>query len=253
MGKIIKLYGGDSRELFHDVISEFGGDVIVVSDPPFNIGYKYSTYKDKMDESDYLEMLGMFFNDFPSVVIHYPETLYKLAFKIGKVPERVISWVYNSNTPKQHRDIAFFGVRPDMTKVRQPYKNLNDKRIQQRFNNGCADAKLYDWWEINQVKNVNKEKTAHPCQMPIEVMERIVGILPDDCVIVDPFMGSGTTGIAVKNMNELQNANRGFIGIEIDPDYFDIAQARINNERLVMSKCSPIKYSLFKKIDEDMK
>ena len=228
MDTLLKLYNGDSKQIFPNIIADLGrGNIVIVSDPPFNIGYKYNTYKDTMNEDDYYEMLESFFGTCPSVVIHYPEALYKLAFQIGKFPERVISWVYNSNTAKQHRDIAFFGVKPDMSKVRQPYKNLNDKRIQERIKRGCTGAKLYDWWEINQVKNVSKDKTAHPCQMPIEVMERVIGVLPDDCIVIDPFMGSGTTGLAVKNMNKEQNVNRGFVGIEIDKDYFEIAQSRI--------------------------
>lgn len=228
MDTLLKLYNGDSKQIFPNIIADLGrGNIVIVSDPPFNIGYKYNTYKDTMNENDYYEMLESFFGTCPSVVIHYPEALYKLAFQIGKFPEKVISWVYNSNTAKQHRDIAFFGVKPDMSKVRQPYKNLNDKRIQERIKRGCTGAKLYDWWEINQVKNVSKDKTAHPCQMPIEVMERVIGVLPDDCIVIYPFMGSGTTGLAVKNMNKEQNVNRGFVGIEIDKDYFEIAQSRI--------------------------
>ena len=78
-----------------------------------------------------------------------------------------------------------------------------------------------------KVKNVSKEKTKHPCQMPLEVMKRIIGILPDNCLIIDPFMGSGTTGVAVIEMNKEQNANREFIGIEIDKEYFNIAKERI--------------------------
>lgn len=65
--------------------------------------------------------------------------------------------------------------------------------------------------------------------MPLEVMKRIIGILPDDILIIDPFMGSGTTGLAVKEMNEKQNANRDFIGIEIDREYFEIAKQRIGD------------------------
>jgi DNA modification methylase len=111
-----------------------------------------------------------------------------------------------------------------MSKIRQPYKNLKDKRIQERIARGCKGAKLYDWWEINQVKNISKEKTEHPCQMPIEVMKRIIGILPDDILVIDPFMGSGTTGVAAKNLN------RDFIGIELDKNYFEIAKKRIEGE-----------------------
>ena len=89
-------------------------------------------------------------------------------------------------------------------------------------------AKLYDWWEINQVKNVSKEKTKHTCQMHIEVMERILKIVPEKYSIIDPFMGSGTTGVACKNLN------RDFIGIEKDSTYFKIAKNRIGNTKEVI-------------------
>ena len=225
---MIKLINDNSLDIFYKLTNEYNDkNIIIVSDPPFNINYKYNTYNDNMDEDSYFEMLDFFFKEYPSVVIHYPEQLYKLSFQIEKFPEKVISWVYNSNTGKQHRDIAFFDIKPDMSKVRQPYKNPNDKRIKERIAKGCEGAKLYDWWNINQVKNVSKEKTEHPCQMPLKVMENIIGILPDDCIVIDPFMGSGTTGVAVKTMNERQGANRSFIGIEIDEKYFNIAKDRI--------------------------
>ncbi len=56
-------------------------------------------------------------------------------------------------------------------------------------------------------------------------MRRLVGIVPEDYVIIDPFMGSGTTAIAA-----IRN-NRHFIGFEIDKDYFDMAQKRIKAEQ----------------------
>lgn len=222
------LLNTDSRDVFLDIIKDCRAPIIV-SDPPFNIGYKYGSYKDRMPEAEYYEMLGLFFGEYPSVVIHYPEQLYKLAFQIRKTPEKVVSWVYNSNTAKQHRDIAFFGVQPDMKKVLQPYKNPNDKRIQKLVASGKKGGRLYDWWNINQVKNVSKAKTGHPCQMPLEVMKNIVGILPDECTIIDPFMGSGTTGVAVREMNGEQGANRRFVGIELDREYFNIARNRIGD------------------------
>lgn len=219
------LYCGDCRDVLFQTVRDCVNPIIV-SDPPFNIGYKYDRYNDKMNEGDYYALMGDVFGLCPSVVIHYPEQLYKIAFQIGMFPERVVSWVYNSNTAKQHRDIAFFGVKPDFNKVRQPYKNPNDKRIQKRIAEGKTGAKLYDWWNINQVKNVNKDKTNHPCQMPIEVMTNIIGILPDGATIIDPFMGSGTTGVACKKLG------RKFIGIEMSPDYFEIAKSRIAHEIL---------------------
>lgn len=223
----IDLYNMDCIDLMKKMNPEKIGGVAIVTDPPFNIGYHYNTYKDKMKESEYLEFLKKVFSmwDCPFVVIHYPEMLYKISNRCGAIPEKVVSWVYNSNTPRQHRDIAFFGVKPDFSQVRQPYKNLNDKRIQERIKNGCTGGKLYDWWNINQVKNVSKEKTSHPCQMPIEVMKNIVGILPKGITVFDPFMGSGTTGIACVEMGI------NFIGCEIDAEYFNISKQRIEERK----------------------
>lgn len=217
----MQLIHGDCLEKMKDIPD---GKYIIVSDPPFNVGYHYNSYNDKMDEGDYYEMLKDVFGHHPHVIIHYPEALYRHSFNIGTFPERVVSWVYNSNTPRQHRDIAFFGVKPDFAKCGQAYKNPTDKRIMKRIAEGKT-ARLYDWWEINQVKNVSVEKTEHPCQMPVEVMERIVKILPEEYTIIDPFMGSGSTGVACVNIG------RNFIGIEKDDKYFEIAKNRIE-ERL---------------------
>ncbi len=220
---MIDLINGNSIEILSKLDVDFE-KVIFVSDPPFNIGYHYNTYSDNMDEESYYSFLIDIFGRNKQVIIHYPENLYKYSLKLGIVPYKVVSWVYNSNTPKQHRDIAFFGIKPDFKQIGQDYKNPKDKRIAKRISEGKR-ARLYDWWEINQVKNTSSEKTKHPCQMPYEVMRRIVGILPDDFTIIDPFMGSGTTALACIEFN------RDFIGIEMDKDYYEIAKQRVNEIR----------------------
>lgn len=219
------VINGNCVEELPKLIKQYGEDrqIIIVSDPPFNIGYQYRSYKDKMDDEAYFKHLAYIFSQTPSVVIHYPESLYKLTLELKKAPVKVVSWVYNSNTPRQHRDVAFFDVKPDFRKVTQPYKNPNDKRIQKRIKEGKTGCKLYDWWNINQVKNVSKEKVNHPCQMPLKVMTNIIGILPDDALIIDPFVGSGTTGVACKLLN------RDFIGIELDSYYCELAKKRIED------------------------
>ena len=74
----------------------------------------------------------------------------------------------------------------------------------------------------------SKEKqeflSAHPTQKPVEVMAWCLGFLPDARTILDPFMGSGTTGVACVQLG------RKFIGIELEPRYFDIACRRISDE-----------------------
>jgi len=69
---------------------------------------------------------------------------------------------------------------------------------------------------------VNQERVGHPTQKPVALMEWCLGFLPDAHTILDPFMGSGTTGVAC------QKLGRAFIGIEIDPDYFEIACRRVD-------------------------
>ena len=223
----IEIYRGDNNLILPKLDIDFD-KVIFVSDPPFNIGYHYNNYSDKMKENDYYNWLSNIFGSNKQVIIHYPENLYKHSYNIGMFPDKVVSWVYNSNTGKQHRDIAFFGFKPDFKKVSQDYKNPTDKRIAKRIEEGKS-AKLYDWWEINQVKNVSAEKTEHPCQMPLKVMDNIIGIIPEDYIIIDPFMGSGTTGLSCLRHK------RKFIGIEIDEKYFKIAKDRITSKMLVLN------------------
>ena len=197
----------------------------IVTDPPYNVGYHYKEYSDDMPEDDYYSMMSTLIKDKPCVILHYPESLHKLSVKMNRTPARVVSWVYNSNTARQHRDIAFYGIKPDFSKVSQPYKNPTDKRIQERIAQGKT-CKMYDWFECDQIKNVEKEKMNidHPCVIPIDVMDKVIKLIPENFVIVDPFCGTGTTLIAAKKNK------RNFIGFEKTSYYADIAERRLEEE-----------------------
>ena len=69
---------------------------------------------------------------------------------------------------------------------------------------------------------MQKEARFHPTQKPVRVMQWSMEFVPTGTVL-DPFMGSGTTGVACMNLG------RKFIGIEIEPKYFNIACERIEN------------------------
>jgi site-specific DNA-methyltransferase (adenine-specific)/modification methylase len=71
------------------------------------------------------------------------------------------------------------------------------------------------------IAETNPERIGHPTQKPLRLMKWCLGFLPDAQTILDPFMGSGTTGVAAVQMG------RSFIGIEREPKYFDIACKRI--------------------------
>ncbi len=138
----------------------FTNDCYVISDPPYNQNYNYSTYKDNLEYNEYLELLKDAFCNMKAVIIHYPEPTINLlpAVTLTTCTESV-TWVYNSNTPKQSRQITWYNCKPDFRKCGQPYKNPNDKRIKKRIAAGKM-ARLYDWWEIPQVKNVSKKNPA---------------------------------------------------------------------------------------------
>jgi site-specific DNA-methyltransferase (adenine-specific) len=69
--------------------------------------------------------------------------------------------------------------------------------------------------------HASPQQREHVTQKPVEMMQEIVRIVPAGSVVLDPFMGSGTTGVACALMG------RAFIGIELTPDHFDIACRRI--------------------------
>ncbi len=72
------------------------------------------------------------------------------------------------------------------------------------------------------MKAISTGNKHHPTEKPVDLMERIVGFTSG--IVVDPFMGSGTTGVACIR------AGRPFVGVEIDPGYFDIACRRMADE-----------------------
>ena len=208
---------------FRDVMYEIEEDFIVVTDPPYNIGYEYNEYSDNLSTSDYIEMIGNLKGK-RTAIIHYPEESMKYFVPALGVPDEVNVWAYNSNLPnRHHRLINYYNLKPDYTKVLQPYKNPNDKRIKERIARGIKGARSYDWFsDINLVKNVSKVDFNHPCPVPVELMERIIKLTSEEGdLIFDPFAGSGTTAIAC------MNTNRRFIGAEIDTLYFDMANERI--------------------------
>lgn len=211
----ITIYHADCRIVLHRYPF-----TCVVSDPPYNIGYKYGdAYKDNLDESEYQALIASTLRP-PSVVLHYPEDMFGVAVALRELPEKCAAWVYNAHTPRKWRMIAWFGISPDFSLATQPFKNPSDKRIQRKLDAGIDGCPVYDWWQDEQVKNVSDEKTDHPCQIPVEVMKRVLLVTPSD-IILDPFMGSGTTLVAAKQLG------RKAIGIEIEEKYCEIAAKRL--------------------------
>ena len=201
-----KLYNCNFQDVIHDLDFDY-----IITDPPYNVNYKYPDYNDKMSDEDYVEMLSEL-NQYNTIMIHYPEEFMggNVCSAMG-IPRKSVSWCYNSNLQRQHRAICWFNCIPDFTRVKQPYKNPNDKRIKKLIEEGSEGTRLYDWWnDINLIKNVSKEKTSKfTNQIPIQLLERIIKITTEEGdTILDPFFGSGSLYFACRN------TNRKCIGIE---------------------------------------
>jgi site-specific DNA-methyltransferase (adenine-specific) len=86
---------------------------------------------------------------------------------------------------------------------------------------GKQRIKHHVWDGGMRAGSADNRTFCHPSQKPLEVMEWVVSQTAGD-IVLDPFMGSGTTGVACMNLG------RKFIGIEIEPKYFDVACKRIS-------------------------
>lgn len=139
----------------------------------------------------------------------------------------------------QYDPILYFGkpgFRHRLDNVRVPYRHPerlkygvnNAKKKNWRPNEG--GARCGDVWEFPAVTTTAKvggdTPVGHKWQKPVALMRRCVKAATDRAgVVLDPYMGSGTTGVACIE------TGRQFVGIEIDPKYFDIAVARIDQAR----------------------
>lgn len=99
----------------------------------------------------------------------------------------------------------------------------DDRKEKTKSNIVQSTKPLGNVWQINSCMS-NSERTGHPAQFPEQLaLNHILSWSYENDTVLDPFMGSGTTGVAAKKLN------RNFYGIELDEHYFEIAKNRIEN------------------------
>lgn len=114
----------------------------------------------------------------------------------------------------------------DLDKIRIPQKYPGKKSYRGDNKGELSGNPLgknpSDVWDIPNVKANHVEKTEHPCQFPVAIPSRFIKALtPPNGVVLDPYMGSGTTGVAAVL------EGRRFVGAEIQGSYYQIAKERI--------------------------
>jgi len=189
------LYHGDCLE----ILPTLDKVDAVVTDPPYGINWK-----PRVNHQDQVWVDDKPFNPAPFLEIGKHHLFWGAQYFADKLPisESWTTWV------KRPIDCDFSNDKRTFATTELAWSDWGKARFKCQVWDGGMRAGKRENREFN-----------HPSQKPIELME---WCLPPDCeVILDPFMGGGTTGVACANLG------RKFIGIELERKYFDIACERI--------------------------
>jgi len=211
---------GDSTKILSKKIPEGRAVKLFLTDPPYNIGHKYGDVTDKMTKKEYHKLMRSVLKASYKAadesahffMIHYPEAIAEmwplLTEKTGWKFHQWITWTYptnigHSNNSWTRASRAIIWLQKNDKKIKptfhpkriiRPYKNPWDKRVREQMKSGIKGCSLYDWWEINLVKNVNEEKNDYANQIPELLLKRIIRSTTDlGDLVVDPFAGTYST------------------------------------------------------------
>lgn len=248
---IITLYEGDCLDLLKQIPN--ASVQLIVTSPPYNIGKEYEK---KSNLEDYLKFqekvisesfrvldslgsicwqVGNFVEN--GYVVPLDTVVYPIFEKLGMRMRNRIIWHFGHGLHASKRFSGRYETINWFTKSDDYIFNLDPIRIPQKYPEkkhfkGLHKGKLSgnplgknpsDVWDIPNVKSNHVEKTIHPCQFPIALIERLIlSMTREKDLVLDPFMGVGTTAIAAILHN------RKSAGAEIERKYIAIAKERIN-------------------------
>lgn len=226
---------------------------LTLTSPPYNIGKEYEK---PMETKDYVEWCGSWLQQVARVTAEDGAFWLNLGYTSidsrgkavpipyllwDKVPmflQQEVVWNYGAGVAGKRffspRNEKFLWYLKDPTsytfnldKIRDPNVKYPNQKKNGKIKVNPLGKNPSDVWQFPKVtsgaKRSSKERTSHPAQFPLAVVDRITtGCSNPGDLVMDPFLGSGTTGVsAVKG-------NRSFIGFEIRADYCDIACERVS-------------------------
>ncbi len=230
---MIQIHHANAFEIIKDFYQQNLKVDAIITDPPYNISVKnnFSTLKSAKRQGidfgewdknfkllEWIKRYAPLVNPNGCMVIFcsYRSISYIADFleENGFVVKDFIQWVKNNPMPRninrryvQDTEFALWAVKKKAKWVFN--KPKNEKYLRPLILKSPVVGGL--------------ERVKHPTQKSLALMEKIISIHtnPND-IVLDPFMGSGTTGLACKNLE------RNFIGIESEKEYFQIAKKRLN-------------------------
>lgn len=221
---------------------------LVVADPPYSLGKDYGNGSDKLNTEEYLEWSKKWIDatipklkDTGSFYVfltwrHSPEIFSYMKSKLTM--ENEIIWdrrvpSMGGSTRKfssVHDNIGFFVKSKsyyfNLDAVRIPYDEKTKKARTRSIFVGKKWLEIgynpKDIWSITRIHAEDPEREPHPTQKPLDLIARIINASsPEKGVVLDPFMGTGTTAIACIELN------RSYIGFELNSEYCKNIEKRI--------------------------
>ena len=245
------IHPGDAIDLLRSLPDQCAG--LVVADPPYSINKDFGPTTVKRNLTQWIEWSRIWLSEAARILasrgnimiysLHSSAAyLHVELARLGLAYRRQIIWHYENgfNTyrkapPSEYEVILWFGRNENSTyhPLRKPYKS--QERIRHKI---TKNGKLWqphpegrlegDVWYVPTLagRRFVKEKLPHPTQKPLELATRIVAHFsnPGELVVV-PFVGSGTECIAASALE------RPFIGAEINPEYVELANRRLEEFR----------------------
>ncbi|MBC3863085.1 site-specific DNA-methyltransferase [Undibacterium jejuense] len=222
---------------------------LLLADPPYGLGKDYGNDSDKMESAAYLEWMAQWIDAaLPKLKAngslyifltwrYSPEVFVLLKQRMTMMNE--IIW--DRRVPSMggsvrkyssvHDTIGFFVKAKDyyfdLDAIRIPYDAATKKARSRKIFEGAKWLELgfnpKDVWSVSRLHREHAEREEHPTQKPLEIIERMIkASCPPGGVVLDPFMGSGTTAVAAKR------CGRDFVGFELNPDYCAMIEKRLS-------------------------
>ena len=253
----VTLYCGDRLQLLAQIGRSGSRAKLIVTSPPYNIGKEYET---PVSLTEYIagqrETLAACMDILDSAgsicwqVGHYIEgsarnkeafpldlVLYPVFKSFGlKLRNRVV-WRFGHGLHEKHRfsgrhetilwftrDVDDYTFNLDAVRVPQKYPGKRAFRGPRRgeLSGNPMGKNPTDVWDMPNVKSNHVEKTDHPCQFPVGLVERLILALTDEGdLVVDPYLGVGTTAVAA-----ILHSRRA-AGADTEQRYLDISRERI--------------------------
>jgi len=247
----MKLYKGDCLGIMKKI--ETGSVDAIITDPPY--GTTSCKWDSVIDFDLMWEQLNRIIKPNGAIVLFGSEP-FSSALRMSNIKNYKYDWVWyktrstgNLNAKrmplKAHEVISVFNCKgyyfPQKTKAPEHLidrrKTINNPKVKEGggFNGSKAyinirtkdDGTRYPT-SVQKFKNPNNN-SLHPAQKPVALMEYLIKTYTNENeTVLDFTMGSGSTGVACKN------TNRDFIGVEMNDEYFKIAEQRINNTKYTL-------------------